>query len=168
MKEKLHSDFSSGTVFAERRSGVDRRKRSMLAAIFRSGPRRRGKSGRRKADAGGYVDVYDLRTWSIAAAVLVLSLADAILTGFHVHGGSAYELNPVMKAVLNQGGLPAFFGLKAVMTILPMGLIMLHKEWTLGRYAARLCLFSYILVSLYHLYLIVALGRHGAHFSAGL
>ncbi len=168
MKEKLHSDLLNGTVFAEKRSGVDRRKRSMWIAIVRGGPRRRRSGGRRKTDSGGYVDIYDLRTWSIAAAVVILSLADAILTGFHVLGGSAYELNPVMKAVLNQGGLPAFFGLKGAMTILPMGLIMLHKEWTLGRYAARLCLFSYILVSLYHLYLIFALGRQGTHFSAGI
>ena len=40
------------------------------------------------------------------------------------------------------------------MTILPVAIIMLHKEWALGRYAARLCLWSYIILSLYHMYLI--------------
>ncbi len=89
--------------------------------------------------------------------MLLLSLADALLTGFHVLRGSATELNPIMKAVLTKGGLTAFFLAKAMMTIIPMTILMLHKEWTLGRYAARLCLWCYILVSLYHMYLIFAL-----------
>jgi hypothetical protein len=54
------------------------------------------------------------------------------------------------------------------MTIVPMAILMLHKEWTLGRYAARLCLCSYIVVSLYHLYLVFALRPIVGRLSAGV
>jgi hypothetical protein len=163
MKEELFQDSSTGRPLAERRSGVDRRQRSLLAALFQRGPRRRKSAGRRRTDSGGYVDIYDFRTWAVAVAVLLLSLMDGLLTGLHLLRGSAAELNPVMNAVLRLGGFTAFFGLKALMTILPMAIIVLHKEWALGRYAARLCLWSYILVSLYHFYLIFTLRAFGSH-----
>ena len=68
--------------------------------------------------------------------------------------GSARELNPLLKVILDCGGLPAFYSAKAAMTILPMSVLLIHKEWTLARYAARLVLWAYILLSLYHLYLL--------------
>jgi len=105
-------------------------------------------------DRGAYVDIYDSRTWSIAITIVVLSLMDALLTCFHMLRGSARELNPILSAILAYGGLPAFFTFKAAMTILPISVIMIHKEWALGRYAVRLCLWAYILLSIYHLYLI--------------
>jgi hypothetical protein len=105
-------------------------------------------------DKGSYVDIYDSRTWSIVVTVLVLSCMDALLTGFHMTRGSARELNPILSAILTYGGLSAFFTFKAAMTILPLAIIMIHKEWTLGKYAVRLCLWAYILLSVYHLYLI--------------
>jgi len=70
--------------------------------------------------------------------------------------GSAREMNPVMNAVISYAGLPAFFGVKAVMTFFPMAILLIHKEWTLGRFAARLCLWFYILISIYHIYLVYA------------
>jgi hypothetical protein len=120
-------------------------------------PRRRKKGGRRETDKGGYVDIYDFRTWSVVAAVLILSFMDAVLTGLQVGRGSAHELNPILDAVISCGGIPALFAVKAAMTILPMAVILIHKEWTLGRYAARLCLWSYILVCIYQLYLVFGL-----------
>jgi hypothetical protein len=79
---------------------------------------------------------------------------DALLTGFHMTKGTAREMNPILDTVLAYGGLPAFFSVKAAMTILPVAIIMIHKEWTMGKYAARLCLWAYILLACYHLYLI--------------
>ncbi len=167
MKENWSHKPSREKIPVERRSGIDRRKRDLRAVVFRAGPRRRRSAGRRKTDTGGYVDIYDLRTWCITIAVLLFSLVDAVLTGFHILRGSATELNPVMKAVLNRGGLTAFFLIKAMMTVVPMAVIMLHKEWILGRYAARLCLLAYILVSLYHVYLIFVLRPFSGYFIAG-
>jgi hypothetical protein len=160
MKNRFfYSDPDTGKICVDRRSGTDRRNRSMISALFSAGNRRRISAGRRKTDRGGYVDNYDSRTWAVAFSILALSLMDAVLTSLHLLKGSARELNPIMNVVINYGGLPAFFCAKAMMTILPVAIIVLHKEWALGRYAARLVLWSYIFLSVYHLYLIVSMKR---------
>jgi hypothetical protein len=150
----FYCDPKTGRILIERRSGIDRRNRGILYTLLAWTYRRRKSAGRRRTDKGGYVDVYDYRTWCVAISIMLLSLMDAVLTGLHLVKGSARELNPLMNAVLNHGGFPAFFSVKAAMTILPVAIIMLHKEWALGRYAARLCLWSYIILSLYHMYVI--------------
>ena len=158
MDNKSYCDPETGKVLAERRSGVDRRV-PKISMLFASRYRRRKSAGRREADHGGYVDIYDSRTWSITAAILILSLIDALLTRMLLRACVASELNPILNAVLQHGGVAAFFGVKAMLTIIPLSIIVLHKEWALGRYAALLCLLSYVLVSLYHLYLIFGYQR---------
>jgi len=88
--------------------------------------RRRRSAGRRKTDSGGYIDIYDVLT----------------------------EANPLMNTVIQWGGVYTFFSIKAAMTAFPLAIIILHREWLLGRFAARLCLWCYILVSIYHLWLV--------------
>ncbi len=85
-----------------------------------------------------------------------MSGLDAFLTGLHLTRGSARELNPVMGSVISHGGLTSFFAVKAAMTIFPIAIILIHKEWALGRFAARLCLWAYVFLCLYHAYLIYA------------
>jgi hypothetical protein len=135
---------------AERRSGQDRRRR--IAQLFLP-HRRRHTIGRRSTDKVGYVDVYDRRTWALAISVVVLSFLDALLTILHLDAGHVTEANPLLAYLLDTGGLPVFLAVKAAMTSLPLALIILHKQWRLGRVAARLCLWSYIAITLYHLYL---------------
>jgi hypothetical protein len=154
--EKIYNNPSAGNILAEKRSGPDRRVFTSFFEVLTSKQRRRRSKGRRRTDRGAYVDIYDSRTWCIAIAVLLLSFLDALLTALHMTRGSARELNPILNAILEQGGLPAFFSAKAAMTIIPMAIILIHKEWTLGRFAARLCLWAYILLTFYHLYLIYA------------
>jgi hypothetical protein len=156
MEKNFYRDPMTGKVLPERRTGVDRRTPSTVFRIFAGRFRRRASKGRRKTDPGAYVDVYDPRSWYIAVTVLVLSCLDALMTGLHMTKGSATELNPVMNIVLIYGGLPAFFGAKVILTVFPMAVILVHKEWSLGRFAARLCLWSYVLIFFYHLYLISA------------
>ncbi len=157
MEKNSYYDPATGKVIADRRSGVDRRVfKFRLSPVSRY--RRRKKAGRRATDKAGYVDIYDFRTWTISGAILFLSLTDAMLTRMLLSAGVASELNPVLDAVINHAGMGAFFGVKAMLTIIPLSIIVLHKEWALARYAALLCLLSYILVSLYHLYLIF--GHH--------
>jgi hypothetical protein len=153
MKNNLCRDTLTGKILIDRRSGDDRRGRFSIFPLSYLGPLRRKKGGRREGDVG-YVDIYDLRTWLMAISVILLSLADAIVTQLHLQLGSAREINPVMEFVIKYGGMPAFYGVKGLMTIIAVSIIMLHKEWTLGRYAARICLWTYILLSLYHLILI--------------
>jgi hypothetical protein len=154
MKIKTYLDPETGELRIDRRSGKNRRGKSAFSSVFTSTYRRRKSRGRRRTDKGAYVDLYDSRSWSIAIAVLVLSLIDAVLTGMHIKYRTAWEVNPVMNAILNFGGFPAFFGAKAILTVIPMAVIVIHKEWTLGKYAARLILASYICLTIYHLYLI--------------
>jgi heme exporter protein D len=152
MKDNLYCNPLAGKIQIDRRSGCNRRDRVSIFPFSYLGPLRRKKGGRRQKDTG-YVDIYDIRTWCIAIAVVILSLMDAILTRQHLLAGRARELNPIMDAVIQHGGIAAFFWFKGALTIIAVAIIMLHKEWALGRHAARICLWAYILLSLYHIYL---------------
>jgi len=137
----------------ERRRIADRRRKSGFPphiAIMR----RRRSAGRRKTDSGGYIDIYDVRTWAVALGVMTLSVLDALLTGIQLSRGRITEANPLMNTVIQWGGVYTFFSIKAAMTAFPLAIIILHREWLLGRFAARLCLWCYILVSIYHLWLV--------------
>lgn len=159
MEKNLYRDPATGELLPERRSGVDRREPPSLASLFSRPYRRRRSRGRRKSDPGAYVDLYDARSWGIALAVLIMSCLDALLTGLHLTRGSARELNPLMNAVILYGGLPSFFSVKAAMTVFPVAIILIHKEWALGRFAALACLWAYVLITVYHLYLILLISR---------
>ena len=137
----------------ERRTGTDRRLTAGFWFRFAT-LRRRRSSGRRRNDPAGYVDIYDRRSWEIAVAVMVMSFLDAVLTVLQIQRGSVREANPVMNITLTWGGIYAFFCLKASMTALALAIIIVHKEWALARYVARLCLWFYVLIMFYHMYLI--------------
>ena len=156
MKNNLYRDSLTGKICVNRRSGYDRRDRISIFPLSHFGPLRRKKSGRRGTDKG-YVDIYDYRTWCVVISVILLSMMDALLTQQHLLIGSAREMNPIMDAVIKLGGMPAFYGTKGVLTIVAIIIIMLHKEWAFGRLAARFCLWAYILLSLYHIYLVIIL-----------
>lgn len=155
MNRKQYRDPVTGQMLAERRSRTDRRGNASFWALLSSRQRRRKSRGRRKSDRGAYVDFYDARTWCIITGILLLSFMDALLTGLHVVRGSAHELNPILKAVLDSGGLPAFFCVKATMTVIPVSVIMIHKEWTIAKFAARLILWVYVLLTIYHIILLL-------------
>ncbi len=139
--------------FIERRSGEDRRRRPKLSPLFTS-PGRRKKWGRRNSDPAGYVDLYDWRTWAVAISVLILSSLDAILTSLQVSAGRVKEINPLMAHVLSSGGPHLLIALKVTITSLALAVIVLHKDFRIGRLAARFSLWSYIFVAVYHLCLV--------------
>jgi hypothetical protein len=143
----------SNPGFVERRSGKDRRAHATFPPKFSSFRRRRS-SGRRKTDRGGYIDIYDRGSWAVAISVLILSGIDAILTILQLKRGVIREANPVMDMVLSWGGIYTFFSLKAAMTAFALAIIMIHKEWLLARYMARVCLGCYVLILCYHIYLV--------------
>jgi len=140
-----------------RRSAFGRREPTSFRDVFSNSPRRRKSRGRRKTDPGAYVDHYGARSWGIAIAVLALSLLDTVLTQLHLELGTAEEANPVMRTILDTGGYPAFYAAKIMMTILPIAVILLHKEWSFGKYAARFCLWAYILLAFWHAFLLLYL-----------
>ncbi len=147
-----------GDLVYKERTGEDRRKKVAFPPVF-APYRRRKSSGRRLTDPAGYVDVYDAGSWRVAISILLLSTLDAILTGMQVRTGFFREANPLMNAVLIHGGVHSFVSIKLAMTALPLAIIILHKEWAVARFAARLCLWAYILLTFYHLYLILLLPR---------
>lgn len=152
MKASLPEPTSPVNPIPERRSGLDRRLQRGIRSLFNSRRRRRS-AGRRRHDRG-YVDIYDRGSWGIALAVMAMSFVDATLTVLQIGRGAVREANPLMNVALARGGIFVFFSLKASMTAFPLAVIILHKEWSLARYMARLCFWFYILILLYHLYLI--------------
>ena len=142
----------NSAMHADRRSANNGR-RQAVPLLF-AGPRRRRSKGRRKTDEVGYIDQYDLRSWAVAASILSLSLLDAFMTWMHILNRRGSEANPLMNAIIRWGGFYPFIGIKAAMTAFPLAILMLHKEWRLARLAARICLWSYILIALYHFYLV--------------
>jgi len=157
MNAPAHDSARAADQSAERRNRSDRRKPPSFPPQFSSQRRRRSK-GRRRTDRGGYVDIYDRGSWILALSVLGLSLLDAVLTVHQIQKGIAREANPLMSMILTWGGVYAFFSVKTAMTAFPLAIIILHKEWLLARHVARLCLVFYVLILLYHLYLV---GNHG-------
>lgn len=150
------SSFDSTSVTQsppERRSGQEGRQPAGFPPQFSSQRRRRSK-GRRRTDRGGYVDIYDRGSWIVALTVMGLSFLDAVLTVLQIERGVVREANPIMNTVLTWGGVYAFFSLKAAMTAFALAIIILHKEWVLARYMARLCLGCYVLILFYHIYLV--------------
>jgi hypothetical protein len=154
----IESPATLGDTLQDKRMGEDRRRKPTFpppSSIYR----RRKSSGRRQTDPPRYVDVYDAGSWGVAMSILLLSALDAILTGLQIRTGFFREANPLMNAVLAYGGVHSFVSIKLAMTAMPLAIIILHKEWTVARFAARLCLWAYILLTLYHLYLILLLPR---------
>ena len=137
---------------------MDRRTRHVFPPLF-STYRRRRSSGRRRTDAPGYVDVYDLGTWGVAISIVLLSMIDAFMTTFQVKRGLAREANPLMNMVLVRCGYYSFVSLKLGLTAMPLAILVLHREWMVARYAARACLWAYILLTCYHLYVVLSLPR---------
>lgn len=155
---------TTGKRVPERRSGVDRRRPRSILDLFGRRYRRRRSRGRRSTDRGAYIDIYSPKTLAVAAAVVLLSAVDAVITAFHLNAGTASELNPILNRVIKEGGLPAFFAVKAVLTAVPVGIIVVHQEWTMGKLAARVCLLCYVLLSCYHICLLLALRETGLFF----
>jgi hypothetical protein len=153
MDQMSSGDPTKNPNFVERRSGKDRRAQCGFPPKF-SGFRRRRSSGRRKTDRGGYVDIYDRKSWFLALSVLTLSIFDAIMTILQLQKGVVREANPLMELVLSRGGIFAFFSVKAAITALALAIIMIHKEWRLARTMARFCLACYVLILCYHIYLV--------------
>jgi len=102
-----------GLIIADRRRGYDRR-RVTLRTFVQGGlkPRRRG--GRRAEDAFLQVDWHEPHLLVVSTTILLLSVADALLTLLLLSHG-AYEANPVMAYVLRDHP-EAFAAVKMALT----------------------------------------------------
>ncbi|MGY6214639.1 DUF5658 family protein [Methylolobus aquaticus] len=112
----------------QRTALADRRRRP-TPAISRYWFRGRRRHVRRAADACGgyYVDHPGTKTLWAAAALLVLTLLDGLLT-LRLLGGGATEENPVMAYALSLG-VSTFLLTKYLLTVPSVGMLMIHKNF---------------------------------------
>ena len=145
--------ISETSVTQDRRTAGDRRRASSFPPRF-SAHRRRRSAGRRGGDCPGYVDIYDVGTWAVALSILALSFIDAFSTTLLISSANAREANPLMEAVLDFGGAYTFVSVKILLTSFPLVIIVMHQEWRLARFAARTVLLAYVLLAIYHVFLL--------------
>lgn len=134
--------------------GPDRRKRptprfsrfTWFGGMRRSGGRRPGES------EGAFVDQYSGRLVFAMALVAVLNSLDSFFTLLHLQAGGI-ELNPVAESMLRTGRL-SFVLLKALLIIVPLAVLTMHKNFKLARVGIWSAAGAYGVLVLYHLSLL--------------
>lgn len=147
----------------ERRSRPDRRGRPTpwLSRYWLRGRRRRG---RRAEDARHpYVDRYAWTDVLLVAAIIVLCLADTLLT-LEVLEYGAIEANPLMDLLIRQG-TGTFGAIKLGVTVLGMLFLLTHIRVRRVRAATLGVLALYSALMLWHLW--VSWDMHRALTGAG-
>jgi len=110
----IEPDAAAPTSSSERREAPDRRRR-LIHALFVGGLTPRRRAHRRGGEGQPRVhDLHEAKWLGIAMVIMLLSVADAMLT-LQLMDLGAIELNPVMAAMLDSGS-PAFAYLKVALT----------------------------------------------------
>jgi hypothetical protein len=111
------------------RTGPADRRRRPTPAISRYWFRGRRRHVRRAADArrGYYVDHPGTKALVAAAALLLLTLLDGLLT-LRLIAGGATEENPVMAYALSLG-VSTFQLTKYLLTVPSVGMLLIHKNF---------------------------------------
>jgi hypothetical protein len=106
---------AAGVSGSERRERTDRRRKRWWSILYGSFNPRRRRPARRLDDPRFHpVDWYSAHLLAVSVGILLLSAADAFLTGILlVHG--ADEINPVMAALVYRG-VATFAAFKMAMT----------------------------------------------------
>jgi hypothetical protein len=93
-----------------------------------------------------------MRLFLLLMAILVLGVADALLTLYHVKVHQAQELNPIMNFFL--GISPkVFFHVKYILTALCLGILCLHKNLPIVKYLLAVVFLIYVVIVINHIYL---------------
>jgi len=145
-------DDPEGGAKGERRLASDRRaKPTPMFSRFTFRGRRRWV--RRDAERrGSYVDRPGPWMFGMMAIVLALSILDAVFTLAHLERGGE-EVNPLMAQAIELG--PAtFLAIKCFLTGSGMLLLVLHRFFTGVRIMLISVLGAYVLLMLYHLWLV--------------
>lgn len=141
----------------ERRQPSDRRRRPtpLLSRFWLRGQRR---GGRRRDEARSiYVDRYEPREWVLILGIVVLSIADLVLTLLYVQAGGE-EANPVMAWALSHG--PDVFALiKLGVTVVGVLVLLLHIRYPRVRRCVQGIFLLYCLLMLYHTWVRMELPR---------
>ena len=107
---------------------------------------------RREGDARDqYLDRLSRTTVTLALAVFLASLLDAIFTLIHIEHGRL-EVNPLMRLAL-AGGEDVFLAVKTWGIGLSVAFLAAHQNFRLGMVALRATALIYGTLVLYHLFL---------------
>ena len=136
-----------------RRTGTDRRKRPtpMFSRYWLRGRRRGGRRDRDGKDI--YVDRYTRAEWILVGGIVLMSLADLILTLMYLWRGGE-EANPVMRWALEWGGEVFFAALKMGLTVSGALFLLLHARFRRVRFFTTVLFAGYVLLMLYHSFLL--------------
>jgi len=105
--------------------------------------------GRRKSGRNEYVDRYHPWEWTVAATILLLCIADIVLTLFHLEAGGQ-EANPAM-ALLLRWGIGYFITVKMGVNLLVVLVMLLHIRFGRVRYLFNFLAICYVGVLLCHM-----------------
>ena len=147
---------------ADRRRGADRRKQTLRSLLFgHFNPRRHGPRRLRDGSIAS-TDWYETRWMLIAVVILLLCVADAVLTLTLISQG-ALEANPVM-AVFVRGSTGGFAAVKLGLTAAGVVLLLaLARVRAFGRLPAGALLYvvltGYAVLVVYELRLLYSVGH---------
>lgn len=146
---------------ALRREGVDRRQgnnlKTLTCALYmrrRRGPRRAG-----ECPYNQYRDVHHWRTGVMATLIMVLCLADSVMT-LRIMARGGVELNPLMDTLIAID-TALFIGVKYALTALGVLLLIAHANFRIGRRLAVETLLvavlaGYVVLFHYEVFLLMA------------
>ncbi len=135
----------------ERPRGPDRRKRPTprFSRYTLFGGRRRSGGRRPGENDGTYVDQYSARLVAAMLWIAAMNSLDSFFTLVHLQSGGI-ELNPVADAMLGTGRV-GFVACKALLIIVPLAILTLHKNFPLARAGIWTAAGAYTLLVGYHL-----------------
>jgi len=144
-----------GREEAEKRVNGDRRKKSTNPFSFHAFKGRR-RTIRRKEDRrySPYVEQYNPRVLLLVGAILLLGVADGLLTISHVSAG-ARELNPLMEYLLDKGPY-TFFTVKYALFALSVVILVVYWHHPVVRTIMVALAVVYGVVFLNHIYLFLS------------
>jgi hypothetical protein len=133
---------------SERRDPSDRRRRPTpwLSRHWLAGRRKGGRRAGEGKDV--YVDRYRAWEWAAVAALLLLCLADLVLT-LDVLDRGGEEVNPVMRWALERG-VGTFAVLKLGLTLLGALVLLLRVRFRWMRQALLALVAAYVVLIGYH------------------
>ncbi len=143
--------YADLTSNGHKRKTGERRKRptSLFSRYLFTGRRRAMRRVEEEGD-GFYVDRFSAADWIPPAALMLVSIADLVLTAAWLNAGGS-EANPLMAWLAGRSGL--WFALvKISVTLFAAGFFLLHSRFHRARLAIGSLIFLYACLLAYHGY----------------
>ncbi len=117
--------------------------------------RRRKNVGKKAADKDFYVDRLNRQAWSVFWLTVLLSAIDAFFSVYYIFHHGYAELNPLLRPLIGTGSW-AFVAGKFLLTFGGLLLLVLHQHFQAFKYVVTGVLFSYIVLCVYHVVILIS------------